>query len=272
MTTDRIHDDTAERVLERLGFSLPPATDLDGLRELYAAWGRAIPFDNVRKRIALESGDSSPLPGGHAEDFLQAWLRHGTGGTCWPSSNGLCALLAWCGFEARRLSASMRDGGDPNHGTVVVRVDGGDWLADTAMLTGDVLPLRPGRESKLDDPLHRVRAEPRGDSFLIHWALPVQHAPEFGCGLLEDSVDHAYYLERYELTRAPDTSPFNAFLYATRNAPDSVLCYMGRTRFRKQRDAIEEDELKPEALARSLVDELGLSPEIVAELHKRGAL
>ena len=269
---DRIHDDTAESVLERFGFSLPPATDLAGLRELYRAWGRAVPFDNVRKRIALESGDPSPLPGGHAEDFLGAWLRHGTGGTCWPSSNGLYALLAWCGFEARRLSASMRDGGDPNHGTVVVSVDGEDWLADTALLADDVLPLRPGQESALDDPLHRVRVEPRGDSFLIRWALPAQHTPEFTCGLLEDPVDHDYYLERYELTRAPDGSPFNAFLYATRNQADSVLAYMGRTRFRKRRDAIEEEELKPEEIARSLVSELGLSEEIVAELQRRGGI
>jgi len=42
-----------------------------------------VPFDNVRKLIHVKSGKAGPLPGGTAEDFFTAWLRHGTGGTCW---------------------------------------------------------------------------------------------------------------------------------------------------------------------------------------------
>ena len=45
-----------DRVLERLGFGTPPAIDLDGLSGLYAAWCARVPFDNVRKIIALRTG------------------------------------------------------------------------------------------------------------------------------------------------------------------------------------------------------------------------
>ena len=95
---------------------------------------------------------------------------------------------------------------------------------------------------------------------------------DFVCGLLQDPVDHPFYLERYELTRSPDKSPFNAFLYASRNTGDAVLAYVGRTRIWKRDDDIEQTELAADALERSLVEDLDLSEEIVAQLAKHGAL
>jgi N-hydroxyarylamine O-acetyltransferase len=67
----------------KLGLSAHPAPTFGGLQTLYAAWCRKVPFDNVRKLIHLRRQDSSPLPGNNVGDFFEAWLRHGTGGTCW---------------------------------------------------------------------------------------------------------------------------------------------------------------------------------------------
>jgi len=114
-----------DRVLTRLGFDTAPAPDLAGLGALYAAWCARVPFDNVRKMIALRTPGAA-LPGITAEDFFEEWMRHGAGGTCWPSSHALCGLLASCGFDARRVVASMRDTGTGSHGTVKVRVEGRD--------------------------------------------------------------------------------------------------------------------------------------------------
>jgi hypothetical protein len=82
--------------------------------------------------------------GNPAEDFFTAWLEHGTGGTCWPSSNALFALLEALGFEARRVAGSMYDLGVRNHGSVKVRLGGRDWLFDSSMLTIEPLPLGDG--------------------------------------------------------------------------------------------------------------------------------
>jgi N-hydroxyarylamine O-acetyltransferase len=128
---ESIRPETAKQVLERLGLGEAPPPSLEGLNRLYRAWCRSVPFDNVRKRIALETNEPAPLPGAHAEDFLGAWLRHGTGGTCWPSSNGLFAVVRACGFDARRISASMWDQGEPNHGSVLVRIEGEDYVTDS---------------------------------------------------------------------------------------------------------------------------------------------
>src|SRR5438477_9902750 len=98
-----------ERVLERFGIRSAPAPDHVGLHTIYAAWCTHVPFDNVRKMIALRTDDTGPLPGGDAEDFLATWLAHGTGGTCWPSSNALFALVDALGFDARRVTGSMGD-------------------------------------------------------------------------------------------------------------------------------------------------------------------
>jgi N-hydroxyarylamine O-acetyltransferase len=270
---DRIGDATAERVLERLGFTDRPAPTLDGLRHLYRAWCRAVPFDNVRKRIALAAPDPAPLPGGAAEEFFAAWRRHGTGGTCWPSSNGLFTLLAACGFDARRIEGSMREMPEPNHGSVIVRIDGAEWLADSSMLTEAPIPLHADAPLEIADPLHPIRVEPLEDGALrVHWAVPFQRDPTFPCRIRSAPVAHSFYLERYEITRSPDRSPFNAALYAARNVEGGVLAYLGRTQVRKRHDSIEERELEPAELARSLVEELGLSEEIVADLAKRELL
>src|SRR5690348_2439534 len=75
-----------ERVMARLGFERNPAPDLNGLRAVYAAWCSSVPFDNVRKLIHLRTRNGEPLPGSTPEDFLEAWLKFGTGGTCWSGA------------------------------------------------------------------------------------------------------------------------------------------------------------------------------------------
>jgi arylamine N-acetyltransferase len=253
-----------DRVLERLGLRAPPEPTLDGLNALYRAWCHGVPFDNARKRLAMAHGEPGPLPGGDGDDFFRAWLEHGAGGTCWPSSNGLYELVASCGFAARRASASMRDGGDPNHGTVLVRIDGQDYMADTAMLTNQVFPLRRGESYAAGTPLMPVRIEAVEDSWRIWISFDGRPEP-FACRMLEDPVGHPFYLERYEISRR--LSPFNNALYARRNVKDGRVTVAGATRFTTRADgSSEQAELAPGDLAETLVDQIGLSPGIVARL------
>ena len=109
-----------ERVLAKLGFAGSPAPTFENLGAIYAAWCRGVPFDNVRKLIHVRAGNSGPLPGSTAEDFLEAWLKHGTGGTCWSGAGAFHALLASLGFDAARGVGTMLVAPDlpPNHGSV----------------------------------------------------------------------------------------------------------------------------------------------------------
>jgi len=254
-----------DRAFAKLGFSRRPNADRAGLGALYAAWCRAVPFDNVRKRIALASGKPDPLPGGRPDDFLEAYLEHGTGGTCWPSSNGLHALVAAAGFDVRRISASMFDRSDHNHGSLIVRLDGGEWLVDSSMLNGAPIRLERGVASERADAIHPIRVEPVDASFRIHWGMS-QSNGTMPCRLMQDPVDEAFYLERYEISRG--YSVFNTALYARKNFPDKLVSFVGRTRHDKTAAGVTSRTLEPAELRAALVGELGYSPAIVAELEK----
>ncbi len=262
--SDVLDRDLRDRVLARLGLAAAPAATLAGLNEAYRAWCHGVPFDNVRKRIALARGTSGPLPGGHARDFFEAWLSHGTGGTCWPSSQGLFALLASLGFDARRATASMRDMGVPNHATVFVRIDGEDWVADTAMLTNTVFRLRRGESYRVETPPRPLRIEAVEDRWRI-W-LEFDGRPEpFPCRILEDPVEHALYLERYEISR--ELSPFNTALYAQRNTRSGRVAFLGSTRIETRLDGSRTAEpLAPEPLRAALTQDIGLSKAILDDL------
>ncbi len=258
-----------ERALAKLGFSAEPGIDRAGLEALYAAWCAHVPFDNVRKRIALLEGATGPLPGGLPADFLSAWLEHGAGGTCWPSSNGLHALVRACGFDVRRISASMFDRNDHNHGSLVVRLAGEEWIVDSSIQCGRPILLRRGEETRHDDPVHPIRVEPAEAGTVVHWGM-AQSRDTMPCRLMSDPVDEAFYLERYEISRG--YSVFNNALYARKNFPDRLVSFLGNKRFEKTAGGVASRELAPAELERALVHELGLSEAIVARLRACGGL
>src|SRR4051812_26537593 len=104
---DRLAPQLLEDVLIKLGFSDGPAVSLLGLRALYGAWCKRVPFDNVQKLIRLGANDPGPLPGDSATDFFKMWLAHGTGGTCWAGNGALHCLLLSIGFVSTRALGTM---------------------------------------------------------------------------------------------------------------------------------------------------------------------
>jgi N-hydroxyarylamine O-acetyltransferase len=253
-----------DAVVQRLGLVDRPPPDRAGLDALYLAWCRAVPFDNLVKRIHLVSGSEAPFPNGDPEWFLRAFVRDGTGGTCWPSSAGLHALLTVLGFAARRGSGAMYDnlsGPIHTHGTVIVRLDGVDHWVDSSMLTDVPLSLRRRQETRRDDPVNPARAEPVDDLWRIWWTGVVDGA-DIGCLLLDENASAEHFLARYEASRA--ASPFNTFLYATRNSPGTRVAIVGSTRFERTRAGITSAPIDDRD--RVLVEEFGYSEAIVARL------
>jgi len=259
----RLPDTLVGDVLERLDLRAP-TTDLVGLTAMYAAWCREVPWDNVQKRITV--AERRPvLAGADPDEFFRNFLRHGTGGTCWPSSGALHALLTALGFDTRRAVAAMmydRAGKVPNHATEIVRADGEEWLVDSSMLCERPLALRHGERTAIDDPLYPMRAAPNDDGmWLVTWAAYARDE-QIGCWLFEDDVPQARLLERYEASR---TSGFSYGLTFRRNAADGVLSLNRTTRaFKDRQGTLTMREVADRAAI--LMGEGGLSPEIVARL------
>ncbi|MDE3102845.1 MAG: arylamine N-acetyltransferase [Chloroflexota bacterium] len=252
-----------ERVLARLGLRSAPPASRAGLDALYAAWSARVPWDNVQKRITVVTG-RRPLGGAEAEEFFHAFLRDGTGGTCWPSSGALHALLVACGFDARRLDGTMdptRWPDEINHASVIVTLDGEELLVDSSMLLGRALPLRRDAPTEIADVLHPARAIPRDGLWTIRWRLQGRDR-EIDCVLLRDDVSADEYRERYELSRE---TGFSHFVTLVRNLPTGLLTLNGTKRtFRDLSGHLSESYVDDRS--RVLVDEAGLSREIVSML------
>jgi N-hydroxyarylamine O-acetyltransferase len=254
-----------ERVLSKLGLSQAPATGLVGLRALYDAWCRRVPFDNVRKRIHLHQGLAGPLPGDAAVDFFEAWLAHGTGGTCWAGNGALQALLASLGFAARRGCGTMlvRPDLPPNHGTVIVAVDGALLLVDASILFGEPLPLVGG--ARVDHPAWGVALHRREGALHVAWR-PF-HAT-FDCRLDALATTAEEFRTRHEATRS--FSPFNGMLSARRNEGETVIgVSFGQLGSIDASGALSLlAEPSPRERFDFLVEHLGISEEMAGRLPK----
>jgi arylamine N-acetyltransferase len=265
-TTDGPLDEgLAGRVLDCLGLPERPSLDPEGLTALYGAWGRAVPFDNVRKLIALHDPNvstSTPLPGLDATDFFEQLLTHGVGGTCWPSANALTALATACGFTARRVTASMFDLNEPSHGTTIVTIDDTEWLIDSSMLTDRPLPLSTTENTAIDGPIFATTATPVPEGWLFGFPMP--DGSSLPCRTLSpDETPLAFYTERYEVSRT--WSPFNEHVYLRRNDRSGMVS-MGNGRYATRTKSGDTNEELTRAGTRDALSAIGLSDEILDRL------
>lgn len=264
--TEQLPAGLVERVLAGLGFSGPPAPDLDGLKTVYAAWCRRVPFDNVLKRIHLASGDPGPLPGDDDSRFFESWLRFGTGGLCWAGNGALCSLLTALNFSAARGLATMLTGPDPppNHGTVVVACDGRRFVVDASMLHGEPLPLDDYRPTGVGHPAWGVCCTRQSGRWHIYWR-PLHMTGGLVCRIDRLDAPRDAFLRLNEETRR--WSPFNYSLYARLIRGDRVVGISGGQKvafdssgsiFRTPMDAAER--------LRFMVEGIGIAEEILQRL------
>jgi arylamine N-acetyltransferase len=112
LATEALPEQLVQQILARLGFNRRSTPTIDALRAVYSAWCERVPFDNIRKLIHVRSANAAPLPGSTAQDFFEAWLKFGTGGTCWPGAGALHAFLRVLGFDAVRAIGTMMAASD----------------------------------------------------------------------------------------------------------------------------------------------------------------
>ncbi|MDR3418382.1 MAG: arylamine N-acetyltransferase [Nevskia sp.] len=254
-----------EQVLARLGLSDRPEPTLDGLRTLYAAWSRKVPFDNVRKLIHLHSRAPGPLPGDSPAQFLADWLAYGTGGTCWAGNGALQAVLTALGFDASRGIATMlvAPRALPNHGTVVVACEGTRHVVDASILHGAPLPLDASAPTDVAHPAWGVQCRRRDGTWHIHWR-PLHKPDGLECRLEQLQATPESFCERHEATRG--WSPFNYELYARSNRGDAVVGVARGQRVVFDGACVHQTALGADERQRVLIDELGMREEIVQRL------
>ena len=128
----------ASTYFPRIAMPLPVRIDLDALRTMHLAHLASIPFENLD--ILLGRPINLDITSLHAK------LIHGRrGGYCFEHNTLLLAVLRELGFDARAVEARVRAGTAAirprTHMAIVVRVGGGEWLADVGF--GGDGPLEP---------------------------------------------------------------------------------------------------------------------------------
>ena len=255
-----------ERILVRLGLLGVPEPSLVDLRVLYDAWCRMVPFDNVRKLIHLRNQDSGPFPGDDSAEFFEAWLRDGTGGTCWGTNGALFRLVRSLGFDAVRGEATMlaAPNAPPNHGTVVVTIDDTCYVVDGTFLQLEPLRFDERDTTRAGNGFWGIQCARRDGKWMIRWRPA--HAPDgMDCRIERLNVTAELFRERHEATRP--WSPFNYQVYARSVRGDSMLSLSYGERVEQTADGrILRSTLDDQERRRMLIEEFGMSDEIVAQL------
>ncbi len=252
--------DLVDAVLDRFRIGRPPR-DLQGLRSVYGAWCESVPHENTRKLIHLGARLGTPLPGSTADHFFEAWLEEGTGGTCWAANGALHDLLAALGFEVQRAIATMLsvpDAVGPNHGSVVVAVDGERWIADASILSGE--PIRIAAPGVPPDHGQLPRFEWLDEKPAVRWRAP--NAPEgFPCRFERIGAGWAEWDSLHQATAA--WSPFNYMLNARLlSGGESIGAARGQRYVFKADGSHVTTPLEGEMRTRFLVEELGISRSV----------
>lgn len=259
------------RVLAKLGISSRVPLDLAGLARVYKTYSVHIPNDNIQKRIWLVGDRTKPPAGGDPLEFFEKWLEHGTGGTCFPANGALCALLRAMGFNAQRFSGAVLLEGlehDSNHGTVIVKIEGIDYLVDAQLASFAPLPLIAGQFASTGQGIHDIDAVPNGEGFDVSWfpgfnrERPMIMRPNLTMG----AVDHAYFLAQFALSASRDRrrSPFNEALFVGRHMRGSTLIVSRNNKVVITPDNVAlKTEITVFERARILVEEFELSKRVV---------
>jgi len=255
------------RILDKLELEVP-APDLPGLRAIYYAWCRNVPFDNALKLIDVQGRAPGPLAGSKPEAFFENWLQFGSGGTCWSGNGGLYALLKALGFAASRGVGTMLVAPDlpPNHGTVVVDIADDRFLVDASILHSEPLLLEEanrvgtGARTRAWD----VRLHCEDGQFRVNW-LPLHMAGGLDCRLDYTDATLEDFEQRYEATR--DWSPFNYELHVRVIRGDRVLgIAQGKRVEINSAGKFQTTPLHAADRVDVLVEELGIHPDLARRI------
>lgn len=265
---EEVSPELIDRTCEKLGLSKRPSPDLAGLQTIYEAWSRKVPFDNIRKIIHVNSQEKTPLPGSNATDFLENWLKYGSGGTCWAGNGALCALLQTLGFSAIRGVATMLVAPDlpPNHGTVLVEIENKEYLVDAS-----ILHLRPMLldEERLDSnelPLWVDKISFEQNHWQILWR-PMHRYSTLYCRIDHKNASLDEFQERHESTR--EWSPFN-FELTIRSVRDKSMIgiFASQQLEISKSPEVQSNPVSDEERIELLINKFDIAEELVRKIPK----
>ncbi|MCL1592885.1 MAG: arylamine N-acetyltransferase [Actinomycetia bacterium] len=229
--------------LERIGLSVVPTVDVEGLETLQRAHLTAIPFENLDVYAGRDVRTD-------LDWSLHKIVERQRGGWCFELNGAFGELLRQIGFDVRRLSATVllsSSSGPPSHLTLEVRLDV-PYLVDVGFGDSFITPLR----------LESSEIQPSGDSsYMIENARGVHTLSEAtSSGVMKqlyrfdrshhELADYTIHSKRLQTDR---TLKWSQARFATRlvdGGPDRVTLLEDVLKFRRDgvwtAEAIQPDD------------------------------
>ncbi|MFO0816611.1 MAG: arylamine N-acetyltransferase [Pirellulales bacterium] len=239
-------------------------SDVAALREVIAAFAR-LPYENLTK-IVRESDER----GGMAEkrDPLQVVADHialGGGGTCFSLTATLLHLVRSLGFRAEPILADRRYGAN-THCALLVWIDDVPHLVDPGYLIIDPIPLHSPRDLRVETSFNEVLLKPLEGGRRWELATSQQGRSTYRLTFKNEPADTGEFLKAWDASFAWDMMQYPVL---TRVAGAQQLYIQGRRYQRRGRDAVEHVELPWEQLGQRMVEEFGISHELVRSALQR---
>jgi len=269
--TPYLSDALMDQIREKIGLDDDVPLTLAGLTDIYETWCQKVPFCSTLKRVHIATNAEGAFPATHAEDFFDAYLAHGTGGTCFSTGEAFYQFLRKLGFDVRRVAGTMLDFPlpGPNHGSVVATIDGIDYMVDPFFGSEIPLPLHGAASEAIKSESRQVKflADTDDHAWIILWRFP------FGttwmrCGMEDEHLDvpHSFFDERYQASGGPN-SAFNTGLYISiHDGPATHAIYKNFYHIRRPDQPLESRPIDLAERNALLKDVFKFSDEMIALL------
>ena len=227
--------------LERIGYHGPREPTAETLRAVHRAHVYAVPFEN----LDIHLGRFIPIAVAPAFDKVVGARR---GGYCYELNPLFHALLTGLGYEVTVCAAHimLRGDGHPfDHVTLIVHLDGADWLADVGNgRQAPPMPLADGAAADWGDGTGRFRIERRGAEFVVLGSRG-QSGFETIYGFRPQPRELAEFEDRSRWTQTSPDSVFTKAPLCTLPVSGGRVTVSGLNLIRTTGEAVETSRMTP---------------------------
>jgi arylamine N-acetyltransferase len=251
-------------------FGLPPdGPPLVQLRGVVSAFAE-LPYENLTKIIKSDACGSPSRARRYPAEVVGDHVAAGTGGTCFSLTAALLHLVRALGWRAEPVLADRRYGAN-THCALLVWAGDRPHLIDPGFLILDPIPLDAARETHVPTAFNELVLTPQAGGQRVELATVGHGRRTYRLTFRTAPADEGEFLQAWDASFDWDMMHYPVL---TRVRGGRQLYLQGRRLQTRSREAVDRQEIAPDALPHQIAAAFGLDSRIVARalavLHRHG--
>jgi arylamine N-acetyltransferase len=246
----------------------PTGQPILDLRRTAAAFAK-LPYENLTKIIKEHEVGRGPQARRTPREVIADHQRLGSGGTCFSLTAALLHLVRALGFPAAPILADRRYGAN-THSALLVWIDEQPHLLDPGYLLVEPIALTGGTQ-RVQTAFNQVVLTPQSGGDKIELSTRQNGAETYRLTFKAAPADEGEFLRAWDASFDWDMMRYP--LLTRTDGAQQLYLRGGRFQARRQ-DAVSREEIPPDALARRIAAEFGVSPQVAEQaleiLHRKG--